>query len=805
MLGYATVFTDCMFRVNPHLHARTRSALCSFFFLMTFLAAMGGLSAGIASGQQIRLPSSKGVIAELEAKTQSRKGDVTTAQGDVDIHYADTRLRADHVEYNGKTYEAVATGHVQLDYNGEHLDADEARYNVSTGHGMFHHVRGTVKIERQPNPEVLVTDNPLYFEASDVERFAGDVYLVHHAWITICDPAHPKWQFYAPHARIRLDKTVALVNANFRLFRVPLIWLPYATAPAGPKVRGSGFLIPDIGQSSRKGFIFGDAFYLAPRPWWDATLGMQYMSRRGVLERGTFRAKPFEGTSIEYTFLGVDDRGLLNPDGTRSPQGGEQQRLEIQSLLPQGWRFVTDYNHLSSLTFRLAFADTYGEAINSEVRSAVFLTNNFRGFSLNFAGLNDKSFLTLPVAATSTTPAVPATSVTLRNLPEARFGSVEQPLWHSLPVYLGFDAFAGVVNRSDQNIQTPNFVDRYEFAPRVTVPLHFGYWFGVTTSAAFRTTSYGDSLDSAGNLSSASIKRNTGEFSLDLRPPALERYFESASSKKDKSRRKYKHTIEPAITYRYVTGVNHFADFIRFDSNATLTDTSEVEYGFTQRLYRKTGDDQPEELISWRFVQKHYFDPTFGGAIVPCDRSAVPPAPTACVRNVFQALDSITPFAFATGPVHWSPIVSDFKITPGGRFDAEQILEYDPNLEKITAIGTLLKVKPYREFFATVAHFRMQADPLLQPLANQIRTLLGYGNLNRKGFSAAAGVSYDITHNTLQNQIVQFSYNGGCCGLAVEYRRIALAQVRVENQFRVAFIIANIGTFGNLRHQEKIF
>ena len=36
-------------------------------------------------------------------------------------------------------------------------------------------------------------------------------------------------------------------------------------------------------------------------------------------------------------------------------------------------------------------------------------------------------------------------------------------------------------------------------------------------------------------------------------------------------------------------------------------------------------------------------------------------------------------------------------------------------------------------------------------------------------------------------------------------RRIALGQVRTDNQIRVAFIIANIGTFGNLRHQEKIF
>src|SRR5882762_3930981 len=381
MLGYRTVFIDRMFRVNRHPCARALSALRPFLFLAALLLALAVLPQRIVSAQQARFPSGKGGVANLEAKTQGRKGDVTTADGDVDIHYADSRLRADHVEYNGKTYEAAATGHVQLDYGNEHLEADEAHYNVSTGHGLFHNVRGSIKIERRPNPTILISDNPLYFEAREVERFPGEVYLIHRAWITICDPQHPKWQFYAPNARIHLNKTVALINANFRLFRVPLIWLPYASAPAGRKVRESGFLIPDIGQSSRKGFILGDAFYLAPTQWMDATLGAQFMSRRGFLERGLLRAKPFENTSIEYTYFGVEDRGLLQ-DGTRSPQGGEQQRLEIQSLLPGGWRFVTDYNHLSSLTFRLAFADSFGEAINSEVRSAVFLSNNFHGFSV---------------------------------------------------------------------------------------------------------------------------------------------------------------------------------------------------------------------------------------------------------------------------------------------------------------------------------------------------------------------------------------------------------------------------------------
>jgi lipopolysaccharide assembly outer membrane protein LptD (OstA) len=155
--------------MNLHSRARTLSALRFLVFLTALLAALAGPLAG---AQQVHLPPSKTGIAELEAKTQSRRGDVTTADGDVDIRYGDTRLRADHVEYNSKTFEAVATGHVQLDYNNEHLDADEAHYNVSTGHGLFHNVHGTIKIERRPNPAILISDNPLYFEARDVERFA---------------------------------------------------------------------------------------------------------------------------------------------------------------------------------------------------------------------------------------------------------------------------------------------------------------------------------------------------------------------------------------------------------------------------------------------------------------------------------------------------------------------------------------------------------------------------------------------------------------------------------------------------------
>lgn len=719
-----------------------------------------------------------GGIAEITASGPQRKeGDLYIADKDVDIHYLGMRLQADHVEYNADTSQAVARGHVVYDYENEHLEADEAQLNVAANKGTFTNVRGSVRIDRRPNPLLLVSENPLHFEANQVDRISEDVYVVHHGWFTVCDPRSPTWQFFAPEATVTLGKSVALVNANFRMYRVPLFWLPYGTAPAGEHIRQSGFMLPILGNSNSKGFTIGDAFYWAPKPWLDATVGFEYFSRRGPGQRANFRAKPFENTTIRYNYYGVEDRGV---PGISPPekQGGYQQQLEIQSLWTHGWRFVADLNQLSSLTFRLAFAGTYNEAVSSEILSSAFLTNNFHGFSFNVDSLNDRSFLEL----------VPENSVVLRSAPEVSFSSVEQAPWRNLPVYFSFSTFAGAVHRDDEFISTPSFVARTEFAPKVTIPLHFGDWLGVTTSATFRTTYYGDSFDSSGNLSGQGISRNTGEFEIDLRPPTLERYFERPGT-----RHRYKHTIEPVVTYRYVTGVNDFAQFIRFDSNATLTDTSELEYGITQHLFVKQGGDQPVDFLSWRLVQKHYFDPTFGGALVTGQ------------RNVFDALDSLTPFAFAATPRNWSPIVSDVTLTPGGRYDAESIIEYDPQLKKVTTIGTLVKVKPYSQFYATVADFRLQGDPVVQPPSHQIRGIIGWGDLVRKGFNMSAGVNYDILTDTLLNQFVQVSYNGGCCGLSVEYGRFNLATVRSENQFRVGLILANIGTFGNLRRQERIF
>ena len=66
---------------------------------------------------------------------------------------------------------------------------------------------------------------------------------------------------------------------------------------------------------------------------------------------------------------------------------------------------------------------------------------------------------------------------------------------------------------------------------------------------------------------------------------SVRRAFERVWQTKGDS--KWKHVIEPDIVYSYVTGVNAFGRFVRFDQDETLTDTNEFEYGFTQRLFRR--------------------------------------------------------------------------------------------------------------------------------------------------------------------------------------------------------------------------
>jgi len=132
------------------------------------LIASAAVTCG-GSAQEIAKPSGPATV-RLAAEQQRKEGDLFFADGKVEIHYRNLLLRADHVQYNAKTYMAAARGNVTLDVETQHLSADSAEFNVGTGVGRFEHVRGEIMAEHRPNAYVLVSPNPLIFEAQEVRR-----------------------------------------------------------------------------------------------------------------------------------------------------------------------------------------------------------------------------------------------------------------------------------------------------------------------------------------------------------------------------------------------------------------------------------------------------------------------------------------------------------------------------------------------------------------------------------------------------------------------------------------------------------
>ena len=91
------------------------------------------------------------------------------------------------------------------------------------------------------------------------------------------------------------------------------------------------------------------------------------------------------------------------------------------------------------------------------------------------------------------------------------------------------------------------------------------------------------------------------------------------------------------------------------------------------------------------------------------------------------------------------------------------------------------------------------------PSANQFFGRVIYGGDSRKGFNYGFDVRYDFRLGVTQYIQSQVVYNTDCCGFSVQYRLLNVPGFRDESQFRVAFAISNIGTFGNLRRQERVF
>lgn len=772
----------------------------------------------------------------IKAIEQEKQGSIYKLKGQVEIDYGTYVLRGDSMEYNSDSGQVKAEGHIVLDGGpgDEHVEASRAEYNIHTEVGRFENVRGSAGLRVKNRRMLLTSSSPFLFSGKTVEKTGPNRYVVFHGTITTCQEPRPKWEFAAGKVTVEAGGYATIYNSVFRVEGVPVLYLPWVTYPVEREMRKSGFLMPHIGHSSIKGTILGDSYYWAISRSMDVTFGADYYSRRGWAPQFEFRARPNEKSFLDLSLFSVFDRGIGTPP---VKQGGEDVKLNGETTY-HGYRAVVDADYLSSYVFRLAFYDVFAQAVNSEVKSQAFLSKTTNGFSYNAAAERYQNF-------ESTTA---GDAISILHTPEFDVSSAERKIAKS-PLYWSFRGSLDGLSRSDPTFSTAPLLGRFDFRPSLTLPMIFRGW-SLRPELAEEETFYTQQLDpnnTFGVASSHAINRQALETSVELRPPPVERVFE-----RQWWGRKWKHVVEPRITYNYVTGVNNFSHILRFDDRDVLSDTNEVEYAVVNRIYAKrvgamdgcpaggekndgdvnstTNDDESlvnfpkrgaasrnadawrnpaqecsggptvREVITWELAQKYFLDPTFGGALVPGR------------RNVFTTTADLTGIAFLMSPRHLSPLVSHLRVQTTARTDAEWDLDYDFTSGKINASTALVNYR-FANFTVGGGHAMLlvPGETAVQNAIpgpsrfNQFRLLLAYGGTNKKGFSGAANVGFDANLNFLQYAALQTAYNWDCCGLNVEYRRFALGSVRNENQYRFTFALTNIGAIGNLKREERLF
>ena len=721
----------------------------------------------------------------VNAVSEEKRESVYHLRGRAHVETTTMALDADAIDYDQDSGDATATGHVRYEnfVTGEKLQCDHAEYNVNDEKGKFYSVTGTSPAKIESKPGLLTTSSPFYFQAKWAERIK-ERYILYDGFVTDCKVPKPWWRLRGNRFVIFPRQKALAYNSVFFIRWVPIFYTPWFYRSLERNPRESGFLSPNVGNSTRFGQMIGLSYYWAINESSDLTYRGQYFTNAGLASNLTFREKFAPHTDFDIVASGLDDRGAPNRPATP----GYTIMAHGRADLGNGWQATGSLNYLSSFQYRQQFSESFTEAIFNESHSVGDLTKHHDTWGVNIIADRTQTF--------DFVPSQPNDNVVIRHLPEGEFLMRETPLTTSFPLWFSLDATAGAMDRSEPpvpgetTIVTRPLVDRIDLYPHFTTSIRLGD-FTLAPGFSIRETEYGASL--TGNRSlSASLLLSSREFTLDLIAPSLARTFPAPSW----MGRKLKHVIEPRAQFHYVGGIGNDAlRVIRFDDADLMTDTKELKLSLTNRLYVKRKDGGVDEIMTWEISQFRYFDPTFGGAVVPGQ------------RNVIWSTLSLTPYAFLDGPRNYSPVTSLLRFRK--KMNIEWETDYDPLRKAIVAnvIGTDYR---FSHFLINIGQAQVRDDSptkavtVLTPTEGQFRGLIGYGDVTKRGVNAAMSFYYDYRTGLLEYMAAQGGYNTNCCGFSLQYRRFNFGG-RDEVQLLGAFGIANIGSFGTLKRQERIF
>ena len=384
----------------------------------------------------------------LEYLQQAKR---VVATGNVRVTYGDRRLFADHLELYTDSNTGIAWGNVRLVTPQDDLEAARLDFDLNTERGVFYDATGKAA-------------GTYHLSGARMERVEARSLTMRRGRITTCTSPVPEWEFRSSEAQIGLGDYITMKHPSFWIKGIPVFYVPYFVFPIKDK-RTTGFLPPRFGISDEFGYTYSQEFFWAMTDWLDSTIGVEYLSKSGVKPDVEIRYAIDPESDGQFRFAFLRDR-ITDQD---------LSRLLIQQRQDFGWgiRGLTQIDKRSDGDIVRRFSTTIAE--ESAIRTASFGT---------LTKLFPNGGITLEGASYDGIPASGSTE-RFRFLPQAQYSQFPT----RLPGGLLWDLQTSYARLSTTNILDNTPVQRFDFFPRLTVPLIVPPWLGLTVTGGVHETS----------------------------------------------------------------------------------------------------------------------------------------------------------------------------------------------------------------------------------------------------------------------------------------------------------------------------
>jgi LPS-assembly protein len=659
--------------------------------------------------------------------------DYVIARGGVELTHADMKFQGDRVEVDLVTKIVTARGNVILDQGPRRVTGETLVYDIESETGQFTEATAYV-------------DPDIYFTGSEIEKIGEELYVLKDGVVTSCSSDTPVWSFKAGTARVNTQGYTKVKHSRMRIKKLPILYAPYMLYPSNQE-RKSGFLFPNVGYSDRRGYQLGMAYYQTLGPSYDATFFADIYGEDFLGVGTEFRYRPTFGTFGNLEAYLIDDP---EADTTRWKASLRHETND----LPFGMRGVVRATQFSDFDFFRDFERDFSQISLRRISSAAYVTGNWSSHSFNIVLDELETFIRGDVTQTQ------------RQLPEIEYLMRPTKLG-PLPVYLDLASSAHYFQAGRSDLDEVEY-GRADLSPQLSVPLSYWPWLSVKVTAGGRVTYYEDSLtEDRSGLSGESLTRVFPFGDVSIIGPSFSRIFE----KKIGVFGKFKHIIEPRLTYDFVGDPDDQELVPIFDQIDNVREQSIITYALVNRLLAKPADEESglgaREIMSFELSQSY-------------------------------SLNEDQPFQISSDgsmESRHSRLGMRFRFTPALRTNFEARATYSGlfNIIDTASVSGGTNFGNHSVGLTWFARLNAEQD---RTTSHQGRIFTSFAIVpSRLRYSLQA--NYDFVLRELQSQRHIIQFFAQCYGLLFELREVQTTTVK-DTEYRVAISLKNIGTFLDL-------